>query len=44
MTKVRQIVDFLLNNQNSTITLDVSYYIDIIIISQYSQSILFSLF
>ncbi len=25
-----QIVDFLLNNQNSTITLDVSYYIDIV--------------
>ena len=27
---IRQIVDFLLNNQNSTITLDVSYYIDIV--------------
>ncbi len=27
---IKQIVDFLLNNQNSTITLDVSYYIDIV--------------
>lgn len=27
---VKQIVDFLLNNRNSTITLDVSYYIDIV--------------
>ena len=27
---IQQIVDFLLNNQNSTITLDVSYYIDIV--------------
>lgn len=27
---IKQIVDFLLNNQNSTITLDVAYYIDIL--------------
>lgn len=27
---IKQIVDFLLNNQNSTITLDVSYYINIV--------------
>ena len=27
---IQQIVDFLLNNQNSTITLDVSYYISIV--------------
>lgn len=27
---IKQIVDFLLNNRNSTITLDVSYYIDIV--------------
>lgn len=27
---IKQIVDFLLKNQNSTITLDVSYYIDIV--------------
>ena len=27
---IKQIVDFLLNNQKSTITLDVSYYIDIV--------------
>ena len=29
-SNIEQIVDFLLNNQNSTITLDVSYYIDIV--------------
>lgn len=27
---IKQIVDFILNNQNSTITIDVSYYIDIV--------------